>query len=549
MTCSDFSTTRYAKSFRFALCGFVPVLAALALIGPLSATSLGDDDSKKKKKPNILFIFSDDHAFQAVSAYDSSRIKTPNIDRIAKGGMRFDRCYVTNSICGPMRAVIQTGLYSHKNGFVENGNRFRGKKLWTFPKAVQKAGYQTAVIGKWHLGKHQTPQGYNYSEVLQGQGPYYNPVMLLDKNSSGNRESVKHTGYTTEIITNQTLKWLKDKRDPNKPFLLMCQHKAPHREWSPAPKFLNKHANPKFKVPETFSEDYSKQIYPRRTQEMTVADHMTAGHDLKIDWTPRNLTMKQRQQYLAAFKEENDKLKATRMTKQAKDLWNYQRYMRCYLSSIESVDESVGQVLDYLDKSGLAENTIVIYCSDQGFYLGEHGWYDKRWVYEESLRTPFLVKWPGVIKEGAVNKKDIVSPLDFAATFCDITGAEKPSKTDGSSLVPVFKGQTPKNWRKDMYYHYYEYPGAHMVRRHYAVVDGQYKLIHFYEKDLDLWELIDLKADPLEQKNFYGKPEYKEIQAKLKKRLEELRKELNVPEKDPIQRPARKKDMMKRKKA
>jgi len=214
-------TNCFAKSIRSALLWAVPLFAALATLGPMTETSFGDDDSKKKKQPNILFIFSDDHAFQAVSAYDSSRIKTPNIDRIAKAGMRFDRCYVTNSICGPMRAVIQTGLYSHKNGFVENGNRFNGDQ-WTFPKAVQKAGYQTAVIGKWHLGKHQTPQGYNYSEVLQGRGPYDNPVMLVDKNSSVNREKVKHTGYTTEIITNQTLKWLKDKRDPNKPFLLMC---------------------------------------------------------------------------------------------------------------------------------------------------------------------------------------------------------------------------------------------------------------------------------------------------------------------------------------
>ncbi|MCA9248574.1 MAG: sulfatase-like hydrolase/transferase, partial [Planctomycetales bacterium] len=379
----------------------------------------------KPSRPNVVFIFSDDHAYQALSCYDQRFIKTPNIDRIAQEGVRFDRCYVTNSLCGPMRAVIQTGKYSHVNGFLQNGNRFDGDQ-WTFPKALQKAGYQTAVVGKWHLGTHQAPQGYNYSEVLVGQGPYYNPPMLLDANGDGDRETIKHVGYTTDIITDQALGWLKEKRDPDKPFMLMFQHKAPHREWSPGPAHLHANANPKFPEPATLFEDYSDKVTPRQTQAMTISGHMRDGADLKIDWAPGNLTAEQRERYLAAFREENEAFHKANLQGDDRTRWNYQRYMRIYLASIQSVDDNVGRVLDYLDESGLADNTVVIYCSDQGFYLGEHGWFDKRWVYEESLRTPFLVRWPGKIKPGGVNSADIVSPVDFAATFCEITGAETP---------------------------------------------------------------------------------------------------------------------------
>lgn len=486
--------------------------------------------SSDKAKPNILFIFSDDHAYQALSAYSDKLMQTPNIDRIAKAGMRFDRCYVTNSICGPMRAVIQTGKYSHKNGFIQNGNRFDGMQ-WTFPKALQKAGYQTAVVGKWHLGTHQSPQGFNYSEVLIGQGPYYNPPMFLNaKGTDDERVKTQNPGYTTDIITDKAIDWLKNGRDSEKPFMLMFQHKAPHREWLPGPEHLDTFANPDFPVPETYFEDYSKTVRARAQQEMTVANHMRPGPDMKIDWAPQNMNPQQREAFLAAFKEENEAYKAADLTDKEKALWNYQRYMRIYLASIRCLDDNIGRMLDYLKESGLEENTIVIYCSDQGFYLGEHGWYDKRWVYEESLRTPMLVKWPDHIAAGQVNSKDIVSPLDFAATFCEIAGAETPDDLDGRSLVPIFHGTTPEDWRKDFYYQYYEYPAVHMVRRHYAVVDGRYKLIHFYEPELDEWELIDLVADPLEQKNFYGQPKYKEVQDRLAKRLTELRQELEVPE-------------------
>lgn len=511
-------------------CRLLLLLMVVFLFSPARAMAGdGTPAAGSAERPNVLFIFSDDHAYQALSAYSDDLIQTPNIDRIAKSGMRFDRCYVTNSICGPMRAVIQTGKYSHKNGFIQNGNRFDGNQ-WTFPKALQKAGYQTAVVGKWHLGTHQAPQGFNYSEVLIGQGPYYNPPMLLDANGSGgDRQRTSNHGYTTDLITDKAIEWLENGRDREKPFLLMFQHKAPHREWLPGPDHLHTYENPNFKVPETYFEDYSKTVSARAQQEMTVANHMRPGPDMKIDWAPNNMTPEQRTMFMEAFAKENEEFKNADLTDREKALWNYQRYMRIYLASIRCLDDNVGRMLDYLKESGLEDNTIVLYCSDQGFYLGEHGWYDKRWVYEQSLRTPFLVRWPGQVEAGSVNQTDIVSPLDFAATFCELAGAETPDNLDGRSLIPVFKGETPADWRKDFYYQYYEYPAVHMVRRHYAVVDGRYKLIHFYEPEVDEWELVDLVADPLEQKNFYGQPGYEEVQERLATRLKQLRQELEVP--------------------
>jgi len=483
------------------------------------------------KRPNIVFIFSDDHAYQAISAY-GGKLKlnqTPNIDRLAKEGMLFRQCYVNNSICGPMRAVIQTGKYSHLNGFVRNGNKFNGHQQ-TFPKLLQKAGYQTAVVGKWHLGEHMAPQGYNYSEVLIGQGPYYNPPMLMDKNGDGKHQRVKHTGYTTDIISDLTLNWLKNERDPNKPFMLMTQHKAPHRNWQPGPKYLTKWDGEDLPEPETLFEDYTKRLKAHRNQEMQVDRDLTR-YDLKLD-PPRGLTKEQLATWNAAYGPKNKAFEEAKLT--GKDLvrWKYQRYIKDYLRCIQSVDDAVGKLLDYLDESGLAKNTIVIYCSDQGFYLGEHGWFDKRWIYEESLRTPFLVRWPGTVKAGSENN-DIVSPLDFAETFCDVAGIPVPSDMQGRSLVPILKGNTPKDWRKTFYYHYYEYPGWHLVRRHYGVADGRYKLVHFYEKGINEWELIDLKADPLEQRNFYGQRKYAKVQAKLHKELTRLRERYQVTEEDP----------------
>ncbi|MEL7499960.1 MAG: sulfatase [Planctomycetota bacterium] len=490
----------------------------------LASSAVRAEEPKPTAKPNILFIFTDDHAYQSISAYGSKINKTPNIDRIAKEGLRFDRCYVTNSICGPMRAVIQTGKYSHINGFCCNGNKFDGTQT-TFPKLLQKAGYQTAVVGKWHLGTHMAPQGYDYSEVLIGQGPYYNPPMLK------NGERTKHVGYTTDIITDLALDWLKEKRDPEKPFMLMYQHKAPHRNWQPGPKHLTLYDDVEIPEPETLFDSYENRASPASTQDMTIEKTMTR-FDLKLD-PPRNLTPEQLEAWNAAYEPKNKKFKEANLKGKELVRWKYQRYIKDYLRCIKSVDENIGRVLDYLDQTGLNKNTIVIYCSDQGFYLGEHGWFDKRWMYEETLRTPFLIRWPGMVKPGTVNSQDIVSPLDFAQTFCEIAGAEQPEGAQGASLMPIIQGKTPDDWRKVFYYHYYEYPGAHAVRRHYGVTDGQYKLIRYYEPDVDEWEMFDLASDPNEMKSIYGKDSAADQQSRLLAEMNRLRKDLQVPDEDP----------------
>ena len=485
------------------------------------------------KRPNILFIFTDDHAYQAVGAYNSwlkEHCPTPNIDSLARDGMLFEECYVTNSICGPMRAAIQTGKYSHANGFLVNGNKFDGTQQ-TFPKLLRKAGYTTAVVGKWHLGTHMAPQGYDYSEVLIGQGPYYNPPMLKDADGDGKQDGrINHVGYTTDIITDLALDWMQNKRDKTKPFMLMFQHKAPHRNWQPGPKYLTKYDDVTLPEPDTLFDDYKGRTLAAYQQDMTIAETMTKG-DLKLT-APGNLTPEQRKLWNAAYDPKNAALAKANL--QGKDLvrWKYQRYVKDYLRCIASVDDNVGRMLAYLKEEGLDENTIVIYCSDQGFYLGEHGWFDKRWIYEESFRTPMIVRWPGVAKPGTRNK-DIVSPIDFAETFCEVAGIEVPADMHGRSLVPVLKGKTPKDWRRSFYYHYYEYPGWHYVRRHYGVADGRYKLIHFYEKDVDQWELFDLKTDPQEMKSVYGSADYAKIQKRLAKQLANHRADLKVPDADP----------------
>jgi arylsulfatase A-like enzyme len=490
---------------------------ALALIA--TASNAADPP----KKPNIVFIFSDDHAYQAVSAYGDSRklLDTPNIDRIATGGMRFDRCLVPNSICGPSRACVLTGKYSHANGFYNNTNsRFDGSQV-TFPKLLQKAGYQTAIVGKWHLVSD--PTGFDYWHILPGQGVYYNPPMIR------NGERVKHDGYTTDLITDFSLDWLKA-RDKAKPFLLMCQHKAPHREWSPALRHLGHDKDRKYPEPETLFDDYAGRGKAEHEQDMTIAKTMTPL-DMKFTYAP-GMTDAQKEEWdkyykprNAAFMEENPK---------GKDLvrWRYNRYLHDYLGCVKAVDEGVGRLLDYLDKEGLADNTIVVYSSDQGFYLGEHGWFDKRWIFEESLRTPLVVRWPGVTKPGSTNA-DLVSNIDFAATFLEAAGVEAPKDLHGKGLVPVLKGQTPADWRKSFYYHYYEFPGPHSVRRHYGVVTDRYKLVRFYEPDVAYWELFDLKTDPRELTSVYGKAEYAGVQKELETELARLRKELKVPDPDP----------------
>ena len=475
------------------------------------------------KPPNIVFIFSDDHAYSAISAYGDSRklIQTPNIDRLAREGMIFNRAMVPNSICGPSRACVLTGKYSHSNGFYDNNRgRFDGSQQ-TMPKLLHAAGYQTAVIGKWHLVSD--PTGFDYWDILPGQGIYYNPPM----NRMG--EKVKREGYVTDIITDLSLDWLK-KRDKSKPFLLMTQHKAPHREWSPNLKNLGWNGNRKFAEPETLFDDYSGRGKAEHEQDMTLEKTFTPL-DAKLR-PPPGINEAQLKIWNAYYEPRNEEFLKANL--QGKDLvhWRYQRYMHDYLGTVLSVDESVGRLLKYLDDEGLAENTIVVYSSDQGFYLGEHGWFDKRWIFEESLRTPLLIRWPGKTKPGSANK-DIVSNIDFASTFLEAAGQPIPSDIQGRSLVPILAGKTPADWRKSFYYHYYENPGPHSVRRHYGVVTDRYKLVHFYETGADYWEMFDLQTDPHEMQSVYGQPEYATKQKELHTELKRLRADLKVPEQDP----------------
>jgi arylsulfatase A-like enzyme len=472
-----------------------------------------------KDRPNILFIFTDDHAFQAISAYGGRLAKvapTPNIDRIAKQGMLFNKCYVTNSICSPSRAVILTGKHSHLNGVTGNKEVFDGAQQ-TFPKLLRKTGYQTAIVGKWHL--KSDPTGFDYWEVLPGQGDYYNPLMR----KSG--QKVKHTGYVTDIVTDLGLDWLQDKRDKNKPFMLMLQHKAPHRRWEPALKHLNLFDDVTIPEPDNLFDNYDGRGTAAHKQDMSIEKTMD-DKDTKLV-TPPDLNSEQRKVWNAAYEPKNKALAKANLTGDDLIRWKYQRYLKDYLRCIRSVDENIGRVLDYLDTSGLAKNTVVIYCSDQGFYLGEHGWFDKRFMYKESFRTPLIAHWPGVTKAGSVNK-DLVQNLDLAQTFLDIAGADQPSDMQGISLKPLLQGNKPKDWRKSLYYHYYEFPAVHSVRKHEGVATKRYKLIHFY--NLNEWELYDLKKDPSEMKSQYENPEYSSVVAKLKKELARLKKQYKVPE-------------------
>ena len=496
------------------LCAIICLLALRLSLANLSAAS---------RPPNIVFIFSDDHAYQAISAYGDERKLnvTPNIDRLAKEGMIFHRSLVPNSICGPARACVLTGKYSHVNGFYDNvRSKFDGSQP-TMPKLLQAAGYQTAVIGKWHLNSE--PTGFNYWDILPGQGIYYNPPMIRMG------EKLKREGYITDIVTDLSLDWLK-KRDKSKPFLLMCQHKAPHREWSPNLNNLNWSGERKFVEPETLFDNYSGRGAAEHLQDMTIANTFTPL-DAKL-LPPPGMTEAQLKPWNDYYEPRNEEFR--KANPQGRDLvrWRYQRYMHDYLGTVKSVDESVGRLLKYLDDEGLADNTIVVYSSDQGFYLGEHGWFDKRWIFEESLRTPLLIRWPGVTKPGSINS-NLVANIDFASTFLEAAHQPIPSDIQGRSLVPILKGKTPPDWRKSFYYHYYEYPGVHKVRRHYGVVTDRYKLIHFYYSDVDYWELFDLQKDPHELLSVYDHPEYAAAQKDLHAELKRLRTELKVTEQDP----------------
>jgi arylsulfatase A-like enzyme len=471
-------------------------------------------------RPNILFIFTDDHATQAISAYGgmlADIAPTPNLDRLAEEGMLFRKAYVTNSICGPARAVIQTGKYSHLNGFRRNGDRFDGSQP-TAPKYLQKGGYQTAIVGKWHLAS--TPTGYDHFEVLKGQGAYYNPMLIT------NGKNVNHVGYTTDIITEQSLDWLENKRDPDKPFLLMVQHKAPHGRWEPAIRHLELFDDIEMPEPSTLFDDYSGREKPISEHKARMLEDMN-DHRLMIKYSSKH-TPEQLEPFDAYFRPRNEAMLAANLDDHERTKWNYQRYIKNYLRCVKAVDESIGELLGYLDENGLAENTIVIYSSDQGFYLGEHGLFDKRWMYEESLRTPLIVRWPDVVKPGTVNDTDIVSNLDFAETFLDVAGLKIPKDMQGHSLVPVLQGKTPSDWRKYHYYHYYE-NGGHGVPIHFGVTDGRFKLIRYPLDQHDTWEFFDLKTDPMEMKSIYGQ-QNPEVQQRLARELQRLRKQFDLPE-------------------
>jgi arylsulfatase A-like enzyme len=438
------------------------------------------------RAPNFLYIMADDHAAQAISAYGSKLNKTPNIDRIAKDGMRFTNCFVTNSICTPSRATILTGKYSHING-VPVFNRFDGSQP-TVAKHLQKAGYHTGMIGKWHLGSD--PTGFDYWNILPGQGLYHDPVLI----EMGSRK--KHTGYVTDLITDFSLDFLQ-KRPRDKPFFLMCHHKAPHRPWQPDVKHAKLFENVEVPEPPTFNDDYATRSDAAREATMRI-DRDLQPSDYKLK-PPEGLT-------------------GVELKK-----WKYQRYMRDYLACVASIDDNVGRLLDYLAKNGLAENTIVVYTSDQGFFLGEHNWFDKRFMYEESLRMPFLIRWPARIKSGAVNERMILN-VDFAPTFLAAAGLAVPADIQGRSFLPLLNGENPKDWRTSMYYRYYHYPMHHRVQPHYGVRTERYKLIYFNK--IDQWELFDLEKDPYEMKNLYKDPAHAETVQRLKAEMYRLKKEL-----------------------
>lgn len=490
-------------------------LAVTSFVTPVSAADT--------KPPNILFIFTDDLTFQAISCYGEKRklLETPNIDRIAAEGMRFDRCLVTNSICGPSRATILTGKYSHKNGFYNNSNSVFDSNQPTFPKMLQQAGYSTAIIGKWHL--NSDPVGFDHWQILPGQGVYYNPAMIK------NGQQVKYSGYTTDLITDFSIEWLKN-RDKNKPFMLMSQHKAPHREWSPALRHLGWDKDRKFPEPETLFDDFAGRSKAVRDHDMGI-DRTFTELDAKLRPAP-NLTEEQLKTWNAYYQPRNEVFLKANLS--GKDLvrWRYNRYMHDYLACVKAVDESVGRLLKFLADEGIADNTVVMFSSDQGFYLGEHGWFDKRWIFEESVRSPLVVRWPGVTKPGSVSTK-IVSLIDFAETFLDIAGLKPGADMQGRSFVPVCKGETPTDWRQSLYYHYYEFPVPHRVRPHYGVITDRFKLVHYYKPDVDDWELLDREKDPLETKNFYNDPAYadtvKELHAELKRLRTEVQDDAETP--------------------
>lgn len=549
---------------------FLPVVAASLMV----TNAMAQTD----KRPNILYIMSDDHAYQAISAYgsDVSRFApTPNIDRIAREGMRFDRSFVENSLSSPSRACLITGLYSHQNGQQQLLEGIDSTRTF-FSELLQQVGYQTAMMGKWHLLCR--PKGFDRYHVLNDQGTYFNPVFMSE--TSGGKY-IREEGYATDLITDHAIDFL-EHRDTSRPFCLMVHHKAPHRSWFPDVKHLGMYDNVDFPLPETLWDDYSTRGSAAHTQKMQIDRDMELALDLKVDSLGRpidrfnstiaeygRLNPEQRAAYEKYFGVRYERFQHDSLTGRDLVVWKYQTYLRDYLSVIHSVDENVGRLLKYLDEHGLAENTIVVYASDQGFYMGEHGWFDKRFMYEESMRTPLVIRYPREIRAGSVSS-EMVQNIDYAPTFLEYAGVKQPKEMTGCSLRKLFK-HTANNskkihWRKSLYYHYYDYPAWHLTRKHDGVRTDRYKLIHFYGKggaraltenryqqqegtreynsyrwmaqsgyitddpDINYYELYDLQEDPNELNNIYGKPGTERITKRLKRLLKRYRKELAVKE-------------------
>jgi len=517
---------------------FTAALAPLAsCLAILAAAAAGQERARRPQlsgtRPNILFVFSDDHACHAISAYGSRINETPNIDRLARGGVLFRNNFCGNALCGPSRATILTGRHCHAHGFMRNGNRFDGGQT-TFPKLLQAAGYQTAMIGKWHL--ESDPTGFDHWMVLPDQGDYYNPDFLTEDGR------VRLFGHVTEITTDLALEWLDEQRDPERPFVLMCQHKAPHRSWMPAPQDLGLYRDADVPEPPTLFADHAGRAEPARRQEMEVGRDLYLHYDLEVEPTEAEradlkgpdrswaavldrMTKEQRDAWDAAFAAENAAFRREAPTGAALVRWKYQRYIKNYLRCVAGVDRSVGRLLDWLAAHPeVGQNTIVVYSSDQGFFLGDDGWYDKRWMYEPSLRMPLLVSWPAHVR-GRREVTQLTQNIDFAPTFLDLAGVPVPESMQGASLVPLLEGSDPAGWRDAVYYHFYESQAVHMVAAHYGVRTDRYKLIRYYEPQWNTWELFDLQADPDELRDVAGEVEHQAVFAALKRRLDALRRQ------------------------
>ena len=526
-------------------------MLVIAAGGAAFFSCAGPQTRNPQERPNIIHIMTDDHSFQTISAYGHpiSRIaQTPNLDRLAAEGMLFTSGYVENSLSAPSRATLLTGRYSHQHGQETLGRGF-DSTLTVFPQLLRDAGYQTAIVGKWHLKCN--PYGFDHYKILFDQGDYYNPEFMSEDTGG---KYVREEGYVADLTTDSALEWL-DGRDKSKPFCLLLHHKVPHRNWMPEEKYLSLYEDVEFPYPDNLFDTYEGR-HAAGTQEMNISRDMSWSYDLKVDelkdldtipWIRRDwnramsrMSEEERANWDAAYGPANRKMIEANLQGEELVKWKYQRYIKDYVRCIKSLDDEIGRVLDYLDENGLADNTIVVYTSDQGFYMGEHGWFDKRFMYEESFRTPLIVRYPPLTGKGGKVCDALVQNIDYAPTYLDLAGVEVPDYMVGRSLCDVLarNGRTPEDWRNTLYYHYYDYPAIHMVRRHDGVSDGRYKLIHFYgngkQKDkgdnMDDWELYDLKSDPSEMHNIYGMAGTEEVTAALKKELDRYRTEYNVKE-------------------